>query len=60
MDLEHFRPSSERLAEALGEAPRQWWKRGEVEAAVGFLTTPAPPPFTIALSSRSMAAGTGR
>jgi cytidylate kinase len=51
------RSSSERLAEAMERARRQWQAQRKAQAAAGILPLPSPPAFTIALSREAGANG---
>jgi hypothetical protein len=54
--MEYFKPSSERMIEALERARRHWHSR-DAQASLDPLAPPAPPPFTIALSCEAGANG---
>jgi hypothetical protein len=57
MDMEYFKPTSERFAEALERALRRWRKRREAQAPLRLPPAPTPPPVTIALSCEAGANG---
>ena len=53
----NHKSSSERLAEAMARARRQWQAQRKAEATAGIPPVPSPPAFTIALSREAGANG---